>query len=270
MRMTTFASSLALLTALYGCDQAGQNSATDAASEEAATEETAAVNEDIGDLFAGLAPVAASNDAGAKLLSDYDGPYGGVPHFDEMSLDGIKPAFEAGMERNLAEVDAIADNPEPATFANTIIAFEKTGLELGNAFTYWGIWSNNNSSPEFREIQQEMAPKLSEFTSKIIQNEKLFARVRAVYEGEGYKTLRADQQRLVWLTYDRFASNGATLEGDAKARYAEINSRLAELHTTFSNNVLADEEGYVTYISADQLGGLPDSFVRGEIGRAHV
>ena len=267
MRMKTFVSSLALLTALYGCGQQGANTETSAANEEAALE-TAAVNEDIGDLFAGLAPVAASNEAGAKLLSDYDGPYGGVPHFDEMDVAGIKPAFEAGMARNLAEVDAIADNPEPATFANTIIALEKTGLDLGNVFTYWGIWSNNNSSQEFREIQQEMAPKLSEFFSKITQNEDLFARVRAVYEGEEYKTLRADQQRLVWLTYDQFASNGATLEGAAKERYAEINSRLAELHTTFSNNVLADEEGYVTYISADQLGGLPDSFVRGAAAAA--
>ncbi len=258
MRIKTIVSSLALMTALYGCGQPGDTARGNVES----AETKAAVNEDIGDLFAGIEPAAASNEEGDKLLSSYDGLYGGVPHFDEMDIAGVKPALEAGMAKNLAEVDAIASNPEPATFANTIIALEKSGQELGNVFTYWGIWSANMSSPEFREIQQEMAPKLSEFFSKITQNDQLFARIQTVYEGEEYKSLRPDQQRLVWLIYDQFASNGATLEGEAKERYAEINSRLAELHTQFSNNVLADEEGYVTYISESQLGGLPDSFVR--------
>ena len=75
------------------------------------------------------------------------------------------------------------------------------------------------------------------------------------------KTLRPDQQRLLWLVYDDFARKGATLEGEAKERHAEINKRLAELHTNFSNNVLADEEGYVTYITKDQLSGLSESFI---------
>src|SRR5690606_18034442 len=90
----------------------------------------------------------------------------------------------------------------------------------------------------------------------------LFARVRAVYHGEGMAALRPDQRRLVQLVYDDFARNGATLEGAAKARYAEIEQRLAELHTRFANNVLADEEKYVTCITEDQLGGLPQSFVQ--------
>ena len=75
-------------------------------------------------------------------------------------------------------------------------------------------------------------------------------------------TLRPDQQRLTLLYYEGFARNGATLEGEAKERYAAINKRLAELHTQFSSNVLSDEEGYVTYLNKDQLGGLPESFIQ--------
>jgi len=193
------------------------------------------------------------------LLAEWTGPYSGTPAFDKMDISLAKDAMEIGMAANLVELDEIANNPEPATFENTILAMEKTGELLNRAYPYWGIWSSNLSTPEFRAIQQEMAPKMADFYSKIRQNDKLFARVKAVYEGEEFKTLASDQQRLAWLTYDGFASQGATLQGEAKDRYAAINQRLAELHTQFSNNVLADEEGYVTYLDDTQLGGLSDS-----------
>lgn len=207
-------------------------------------------------------PAAETPAPSNPLLAEWTGPYGGVPAFDRMQLEALKPALEEGMARNLAEVEAIAANPEPPTFDNTIVAMERTGRDLSRVFTYWGIWSGNLSTPEFRAIQQEMAPRLSELFSKITQNEALFARIEAVYESEEMKTLRPDEQRMVWLTYDGFARNGATLEGAAKERYAAIDQRLAEIHTRFGNNVLADEEAYVTYITEEQLGGLPESFVQ--------
>jgi peptidyl-dipeptidase Dcp len=203
---------------------------------------------------------AAAN--GNMLLAEWSGPYSGVPAFDRMDLSDLKPALEAGMARALAEIDAIAENPDPPTFENTIVAMERSGRDLDRVSTYRGIWSGNLSSPEFREIQIEMAPRLAEFNTKITQNQALFERIRTVYESAEAKELRADEQRLLYLVYDGFARNGAMLTGDAKARYGEINQRLAELHTQFSNNVLADEEGYVTYLNEDQLGGLPQSFVR--------
>ncbi len=199
---------------------------------------------------------------GSTLLAEWTGPYGGVPAFDQMNLAALNPALETGMATSLAEIDAIADNPEPPTFDNTILAMERSGRDLDRVFNFYGIWSSNLSTPEFREIQQAMAPKLSEFRSKITQNAALFERIKTVYESEEMQSLRPDQQRLVWLSYDGFARNGATLEGEAKERYAAINQRLAEIHTQFGNNVLADEEGYVTFITADQLGGLPESFVQ--------
>ncbi len=194
------------------------------------------------------------------LLADWTGPHGGVPAFHRMDLDALTPALEVGMTRQLDEIDAIASNPEPPTFENTIVALERAGRDLDRVSTYLGVWSSNLSTPEFREIQREMAPRLAAFRSKITQNAALFARIKTVYDGEAMASLRADQQRLVWITYDGFARNGATLDAEAKTRYAAIERRLAELHTQFSNNVLADEEGYVTYLTADQLSGLPESF----------
>jgi len=202
----------------------------------------------------------ATNDN--PLLAEWAGPFGGVPAFDTMDLAALKAGLEAGMARHLAELEAIANDPLPPTFDNTIAAMERTGGDIKRLLVYWGIWGANLSSPEFREVQREMAPRLAEYRTRVTQNPALFARIRAIFEGDELATLRPDQQRLVKLIYDRFARNGATLEGEAKSRYVEINARLAELSTAFANNLLADEEGYVLFISDDQLGGLPDSFVR--------
>ncbi|GGI82241.1 M3 family metallopeptidase [Shewanella gelidii] len=196
-----------------------------------------------------------------QLLAEWTGPYQGVPAFDKVSLVGLKAAAREAMALNLAEIDTIAKNPAPATFENTIVAMESAGKVLNRVFSYWGIWSANKSSPEFREIQGEIIPEFSAFSSKINQNQALFDRISAVYNSEEMKTLRADQQRLVKLTYDGFARNGALLDDASKKRFAEINGELAKLHTQFGNNILADEEGYVLYLTKAQLGGLPESVI---------
>jgi peptidyl-dipeptidase Dcp len=194
------------------------------------------------------------------LLQEYQGPYGGVPVFDKMDLNDLKPAIEKGMAMHLEEIETIANNPEQPTFENTIEAMERAGKPLNRAFTYYGIWSSNISSPEFREIQGELAPKISEYSSKISQNEKLFERIKTVYENSQKEPLAEDQQRVVHLTYENFALDGANLDEKSKERYAEINKELSQLYTTFSNNILADEENYVVFLTEDQLGGLPESF----------
>ena len=202
------------------------------------------------------------------LLQPFPGPYGGVPQFDKMKVEDVKPALRKGMALNLEEIDAIANNPEPPTFDNTIVAMERAGSALDRVFRYYGIFSSNKSSPEFRDVRAEMSPELSAFSTKITQNEALFKRIKAVYESEELKSLTPEEQRITWITYNSFARNGATLDGDAKARYAEINKELATLYNQFSTNVLADEENYVTYITAEQLGGLPESFVKGAAAAA--
>ncbi len=196
------------------------------------------------------------------LLQPWKGSYGGIPAFDQMSVEAVKPALRRGMELSLQEIDSIANNPESPNFENTIVAMERAGEELDRVFTYYGIYSSNMSSPQFREVQQEMAPELSTYSSKISQNKKLFARIKAVHEQSQEQPLEDDQQRVVNLTYQQFAMNGAELDEEKKKRYAEINKELSQLYTTFSNNVLADEEGYVTYLTEDQLSGLSESLVK--------
>ncbi len=198
---------------------------------------------------------------GNALLAEWTGSYGGVPAFDRMDLAELQSALETGMKLQLEEIEAIATNPEPPSFENTIVALERAGQVLDRVQVYWGIWSSNRSTPEFREIQAVMAPKLADFRSTITQNAALFARVQAVHASRATAALRPDERRLVQLVYEDFARNGAALGDKDKERYAAIEKRLAELHTRFANNVLADEEQYVTYLTPDQLGGLPESFV---------
>jgi len=195
------------------------------------------------------------------LLAKWQGPFEGVPAFDQVSLSGLVPAMEEAMAKKLAEVALIANNNSAPTFENTIVAMERTGAELNRLFSYYGIWRSNKSSPEFRVLQSKIAPKLSAFYSKINQNEKLFQRISAVYHSDATKTMSPANQRLVLLTYNGFARNGATLNATDKKRYAEINLELSKLQTKFGNNILADEEGYVLYLDKSQLGGLPDSIV---------
>ena len=208
-------------------------------------------------------PAATPPDALADnpLLAAWTGPYGGVPAFDRMDLADLEPALDAGMAAHLAEVDAIARTPSPPTFENTIVAMERAGRPIDRVFTYYGIWSSNLSSPTFREIQGRVTPKLAEYSTAITQNAALFDRVRAVHADRQTSGLTPEQVRLVELVYDGFARNGATLKGADRERYAAIDARLAELYTAFGNRILADEEGYVTYLAADQLGGLPASYV---------
>ena len=203
-----------------------------------------------------------SDENSTVLLQEWTGPYGGVPAFDKMNIKDIKPSFEIAMASNLKEIAIITSNSDAPTFENTIVALEKAGEELSRVRTYYGIWSANESSPEFRKIQGEMAPKLSEFSSKISQNSELFKRIKVVYDNSLINPLEADQQRVVQLIYDGFAMNGAELDDEKKVRYAAINKELSTLYTNFSNNILADEENYVVYLTKDQLSGLSESMIK--------
>jgi len=202
------------------------------------------------------------NDKDNLLLQEWTGDYGGVPAFDKMKVGDVESAILYGMELNLADIDSIANNEEEPTFENTIEEMERAGAELDRAFQYYGLFASNLSTPEFRKIEEKLAPKISEFSSKITQNEKLFARIKAVYDASQLAPLPDDQQRVVDLTYKRFEMNGAALNAEQKKEYASIEKELSSLYTQFKNNVLHDEENYVTFSDKDQLGGLSEGFIK--------
>jgi peptidyl-dipeptidase Dcp len=196
------------------------------------------------------------------LIQEWTGPYEGVPAFDKLSVATIKTAVEEAMALNLAEIETIANNTEAATFENTIVPMESAGKALNRVFAYYGIMGSNMSSPEFRAVQTELAPKLSEFNSKISQNETLFQRVKAVYDASQKTSLEPQAQRVVELTYKGFEMNGANLNAEKKERYAAINKELSRLYTKFANNILHDEENYVSYLTKAQLSGLAEGYIK--------
>jgi len=194
------------------------------------------------------------------LLAPWSGPHGGVPPFATARVEHFKPALEAAMAEQLAEVDAIAANPAQPDFANTLAALEKAGKTLDRVTAVYGVFASTMKTPDFQAVEREMAPRLAAFGDRITQNEKLFARIAAVYEARETAGLTPEQKRLAWLVTTNFVRAGAKLDAAAKARMTEINQRLATLFTQFGQNVLADETDYVLVLDKEgDLAGLSES-----------
>jgi len=194
------------------------------------------------------------------LLEPWSGPWGGVPPFGRFKPADLKPALEAAMAENLGEIDRIAADPVSPTFENTIAAMERTGHALDRVTAVYGVYTSTMNDDEVQAIEREMSPKLAEFSDKIFQNGKLFARIQAVYAARGQLQLTPEQQRLLWLDYTTFVRAGAKLDGPAKAKLAEMNQQLAGLYTKFSQNVLAEEGTEMVVLEKEaDLAGLPEA-----------
>jgi peptidyl-dipeptidase Dcp len=194
------------------------------------------------------------------LLAKWEGPYGGVPPFDRVQIPLFKPALEAAMAEQLAEIQKITSDPAPPDFENTLVALERSGGTLDRVSTLYSIWGSTMASPEYQVVQREMAPRLAAFNDQITQNEALFKRIETVYNSPAKAKLKPEQQRVVWLYYTNFVRAGARLDANAKKRLSEINQQLAGLFTKFSQNVLAEEtDQFIALKSEDELAGLPQS-----------
>lgn len=192
------------------------------------------------------------------LLDPWVGPHGGLPRFDKVKVSDFKPALMKGMELARTEIDLIANQKTAPTFENTIVAFEDSGRPLGRAGNFYGVYTSNMNDKDMQKIEAEMSPILSAFNDDITQNDALFQRIKAVYDGRSAAGLQGEKLRLTEVHYERFARQGAGLNADQKARLKDINSKLATLYTTFSQNQLHDEESYTLVIDSEaDLAGLP-------------
>ena len=197
------------------------------------------------------------------FFSEYDTPHG-VPPFDEIRIEHYKPAFEEGMKQQLAAIDGIANNPEPATFENTVVALEGSGDLLTKVGGVFRGLNSANTNEEMQALAKEMAPLQSKHRDMIRFNEELFARVEKVYEQRESLDLELEQHTLLEDYYKYFVRGGAKLGPEEKAKLAEINEELSVLSLQFGENILKETNRFELVIEKEEdLVGLPDAVVQG-------
>jgi peptidyl-dipeptidase Dcp len=183
-----------------------------------------------------------------------------APPFDKIKDEDYQPAIEAGMAEEITEIQAIADNPAPPTFENTLVAMEKTGQLLRRAQSAFGAASEANTNPLLLKVRAEEAPKLAAHHDAIYLNAKLFARVSAVYERRDSLKLDPESQRLLKITYDEFVRSGAKLSEADKVELKKINEEISTLSDSFSTKVLeATKNGAFATADKAALAGLSDA-----------
>ncbi len=206
------------------------------------------------------APPAAATPAVAVpdniLLADWTGPHGGVPPWDQVRPELFAEALQFGIDEQRREIVAIRDNAEPATFANTIEPLEKAGARLDRVLALMGVMTGNMTTPAYQALEKEWSPKLSAASDEITLDSKLFARVKAVYDGRAAGGLDPKQQRLATRYYESYVRRGANLDAAQKTQLSQYNQQLAAAFSEFSQKVLADESTYL-FASEAEMRGVP-------------
>ena len=145
------------------------------------------------------------------LLAPWTGPHQGAPAFDKVAVADFKPALIEAMAENRAEMAAIAGDPAPANFGNTLAALENAGRTLDRVVALYGVWTSTLNDKTMQGVEQEMAPALAAFSDEVVQNAALYARVKAVYDGRETAGLSPEQKRLAEVVHRQFARQGAAL-----------------------------------------------------------
>ena len=209
--------------------------------------------------------------ANNPVLAAWTGPHGGAPPFGTVTPAHFAPALDEAMALYRAEIAAIVANPQGATFANTLEAYEQAGRAYRQTTSLMGVFTSTMNDAVMQTVQREAAPKLAAFRDEIFHNRAFFDRIKAVFDARDTSGLSPEQKRLVQLIHQRFDRQGAGLELESKQRLAQINQRLASLYTTFSQNILADEEqGLLVLETKDDLAGLPADLIEAAAATARL
>lgn len=182
-----------------------------------------------------------------------------APDFSKIKTEHFMPAFEQGMKEHDAQIDSIVNNPEAPNFENTIVAMEKSGRLLARTSTIFFGLSGIESTDEMRKVEEDISPKLSAHNDAIYLNDKLYQRVKTVYDNES-KKLQGEDAKLLKEYYENFLKAGAALSKEDKDKLKSINQELAELSTKFGN-MLTDATSAAAVIvdKKEDLAGLSDS-----------
>lgn len=215
-------------------------------------------------LFCGtLALTAAPTKSTNPFFQEFKTPFG-VPPFEKIKVEHYMPAFRAGIEENQREVKAIAESTAPATFANTVEPLEKSGALLKRVTSVFFVLSESMTDEKMQAIATEVSPLLSKNSDDILLNERLFERIKRVYENREKESLTPEQKRLTEIYYKRFLRNGAALPQEMKDRLRKINEELGLLELKFSDNVLAENNAFQMVLDKrEELAGLPEGVVSG-------
>lgn len=185
-----------------------------------------------------------------------------APPFDLIKNEHFLPAVKKGVELQKAEIEAIINNPQPPTFENTILALDRSGQFLSRVMAVFGALQGANSSPELQKIAEQISPITTQARSSIYLNDKLFARVKAVYDQRNKLKLNAEQRFVLEKIYQDFVRSGALLKAEEKEKLAQIDRELALLSLKFGNNVLQETNNFKLVIqNKKDLDGLPQSVI---------
>ena len=195
------------------------------------------------------------------FLTPYATPHQTAP-FDKITNEDYLPALKEGLAEGRKDVETIINNPDKPTFENTIVALERSSNLLGKVTSVLFNLNSAETSPELQKIVKTASPLLSEFGNDITLNEKLFARVKAVYDQRASLNLDPESMMLLQKNYKNFARNGANLDAKGKERLRAIDKELAQLSLQFGENVLNETNEYSMVVTDDkELTGLPDYVV---------
>ena len=200
-----------------------------------------------------------------SLLRPWTGPMGGVPPLDTVDVDALRVSLDAAMEQAEAELEELRSVVTAGTFDDTVLPLDQLADTLELVQGVYDNWSWAHASPELRALRREMEPRLSARRDALYGDTDLYARVRHTAD---HDRLDPVQARLTQRMLERFEAAGAHLEEATRNRVASINQRLSSLYAEFSDRVMTDEEELITWLDADQLDGLPASWVSSARGAA--
>ncbi len=190
------------------------------------------------------------------ILADWQTPFEIAP-FSDIKDDDFAPALEQALAAHKAEIEAIRDNADAPTFANTIEAEEAVGEALHKVLSVFFTVAGADSNPKREELQRAFSPLIAAHFAEISSDKILFNRVKAVWDQRDALGLTPEQDRILMLAYRNFVRSGGALKGDDEQRMKEIKGRLATLGTSFTQNLLADERDWFMELSEEDLEGLP-------------